>query len=63
MGLQDKSRAPQNCPHKISAEVEAALLEAKRSPQALGNGAEAKVLPSVASVLLARVHPRPLRPS
>jgi putative transposase len=31
VGLQEKSRAPHRCPHRISAEVEAALLEATRA--------------------------------
>jgi putative transposase len=31
VGLQEKSRAPHRCPQRISAEVEAALLEAKRA--------------------------------
>lgn len=30
-GLVERSRAPQHCPHRLSAEVEAVLLEAKRA--------------------------------
>jgi putative transposase len=30
-GLQEKSRAPHHCPHRMSEEVEAVLLEAKRA--------------------------------
>ena len=30
-GLQEKSRAPHRCPHRMSEEVEAVLLEAKRA--------------------------------
>jgi putative transposase len=30
-GLQEQSRAPHRCPHRLSAEVEAILLEAKRA--------------------------------
>ena len=30
-GLQEQSRAPHRCPHRLSAEVEAVRLEAKRA--------------------------------
>jgi putative transposase len=42
LGLQEKSRAPKHCPHRISAEVEAALLEAKCAHPSWG---PRKVLP------------------
>ena len=42
VGVQEKSRAPKHCPHKISAEVEAALLEAKRAHPSWG---PRKILP------------------
>lgn len=41
-GLQEKSRAPKHCPHRISAEVEAALLRAKQAHPSWG---PRKILP------------------
>jgi putative transposase len=41
-GLQEKSRAPKHCPHKISPEIEALLLEAKRAHPSWG---PRKILP------------------
>lgn len=35
-GLKDRSRAPRHCPHRMSAEVEAALLEARRAHPSWG---------------------------
>jgi putative transposase len=45
VGLQEKSRAPHCCPHHLSAEVEAALLEAKRAHP---NWGPRKLLPYLA---------------
>ena len=42
-GLQEQSRAPHRCPHRLSAEVEAVLLEAKRAHLHWG---PRKILPS-----------------
>jgi putative transposase len=44
VGLQEKSRAPHRCPHRISEEVDAALLEAKRAHPTWG---PRKILPSL----------------
>jgi transposase InsO family protein len=44
-GLQEKPRAPHHCPHRTAAEVEAALLEAKRAHPPWG---PRKILPSLA---------------
>jgi transposase len=44
-GLQERSRAPHRCPHRMSEEVEAVLLEAK---QAHPHWGPRKVLPYLA---------------
>jgi putative transposase len=45
MGLQEKSRAPHRCPHRLSEAVETALLEAKRAHP---NWGPRKLLPYLA---------------
>ena len=45
VGLQEQSRAPHRCPHRLAAEVAAALLEAKRAHPHWG---PRKLLPSLA---------------
>jgi len=45
MGLQEKSRTPHRCPHRLSAEMEATLLEAKRAHP---NWGPRKILPYLA---------------
>ena len=45
VGLQEKSRAPHRCPHRMSEEMEATLLEAKRAHP---NWGPRKILPYLA---------------
>lgn len=45
LGLQEKSRAPPRCPHRLPEDVEAALLEAKRAHPHWG---PRKILPYLA---------------
>ena len=45
VGLQEKPRAPHRCPHRMSQEAEAALLEVKRAHP---HGGPHKILPSLA---------------
>jgi putative transposase len=45
IGLQEKSRAPHHCPHRLSPKGAAALLEAKRAQPSWG---PRKILPSLA---------------
>src|SRR5919108_2059412 len=56
VGLKEKPRAPHRCPHRMSQEAEAALLEAKRAHPHWG---PRKILPSLAQRRPALALPAP----